>query len=196
MFWLLKILGFSSEFLNEMIEALLANFLTRLTLPFSLAVCLLNGSVLFDCVNHPFIHLTIHQYSKNIVLKKNQVSCSSPCITNFLYQMTKKYFSVSRNRKMWPTKIDITGMDKAEVLLTLVRNTGSPIQALALTTHLNLDRARKELEDNNFKIDYYAGLVSIKCDFRDNILDLSSYDHDNPRGSGIGAEAIERMRKR
>lgn len=93
---------------------------------------------------------------------------------------------------MLSTKIDITGLDKAEVLLTLVRNTGSPIQALALIGYLNLDRARTELEKSNYKIDYYAGMVSIKCDFRDNILDLSCYDYDNPRGPGIGAEAINK----
>ncbi len=92
------------------------------------------------------------------------------------------------------TKVDITGLDKAELLIKLwmksknasfFRSTGTP-----LPQPPTIEDARAELE-RSLNVDYFKGRV-IKTNFGSNQIDPFGYDRDN--GTNCFAKIVEDMR--
>lgn len=94
---------------------------------------------------------------------------------------------------METNEIDITGMDKAEVLCRLYNN--SKPQGLgflqATAGPMSIDQARKRLKDGSY-FDYLAGRV-MKVDLSGDVLDPSLYDRDN--GAGAARRALAGISK-
>ncbi|MDE7345128.1 MAG: hypothetical protein K2N48_00110 [Muribaculaceae bacterium] len=80
--------------------------------------------------------------------------------------------------------IDITGLDKAELLLELWN--GSHAQSMSFfgqfTTQPSIDDARSFLESANYYADYFNGRV-IKVDFRGDKVDGRLYDRNYGQGA-------------
>lgn len=101
--------------------------------------------------------------------------------------------------------IDITGLDKAEVLHALV-SAGSPMGAGVLQAReFTLDEAREWCEqgkshdsfspsaDTMLYFDYVTG-VPIKCDLSGDEFDPWGYDRDH--GQGAASRVVEALRAR
>lgn len=98
--------------------------------------------------------------------------------------------------------IDITGLDKAEVLAALVN--GAPVKnfdstlpadvvamATALSGGFTVEAARRTLAISSY-VDY-AGGIAIKCDFSNDSFWPGLYDRD--RGKGKAAAIVAALRK-
>ena len=97
------------------------------------------------------------------------------------------------------SQIDITGLDKAEVLLALY-NHSKPLglgwlQELGKTKEYTIDDARRDLEESSpdFYFDYLYGRV-MKVDLSKDTFDGWLYDRDN--GEGKAQKVIDELRKK
>jgi hypothetical protein len=97
---------------------------------------------------------------------------------------------------MAESKIDISGLDKSEVLLKLLEwsNSGFPFTPLLLMQN---PPSKDELwaAINRGHIDYFRGF-SIKMDLNNNVVDAMCYDRDSGpgRGPGTARKAINELR--
>lgn len=89
--------------------------------------------------------------------------------------------------------VDITGLDKADVLVALF-DASSPqglgFFAAAISSGLTLDIARRLVQERTY-FDYLQGRV-LKVDLRGDAVDPVLFDRDN--GRGACAAAIARLR--
>jgi hypothetical protein len=86
--------------------------------------------------------------------------------------------------------IDITGIDKAKLLMALHQNSKAQGISFLHEREVSLIDCQKRLELTG-DIDYFAGRV-IKCDLSSDQLDGRMYDRDN--GDGVAERVVNSIR--
>lgn len=97
---------------------------------------------------------------------------------------------------MMATTVDITGLDRAVLLMALWSASFDAIVVRQLPPVMRpmpptLLDARAELERGGGYIDYFHGRV-IKCHLEDKIMSTAQYDHGN--GQGSAARVVQTLR--
>lgn len=86
--------------------------------------------------------------------------------------------------------VDISGLNKCQLLLHLARNCSHPLASYNARSFTELDAISALLESRGY-VDYFRG-CSIKTDLSGNVADFRLYDRDN--GQGRGARVVAAMK--